>query len=396
MVLKNSKYDKQAKRKYMAKHGLLSKQGGSKDGNSGKTAVKPKWTSKKKSQEQQTMTLDIDEMTSDWDSDIDEDIVNYFYPQLSEEIGSTPLDQKKTIKRQIIEDLRRQRDDIMNQSEPEEEEQEQEGIYLGSQESRTKHHARAGSESKKEVKLTDFLPEIPISNKHLNRKLPKAQESEHFLQEYGIENYKDIIRTKDDYDTLHKKKLESRNLDEILADELVGFRVGKDSLSGKPSNSRNHIRSLTKEEIEQEQLRKNKDEQNKFYSHMKQKFQQNQSADNKSKVLDLNNYRSDNPHHIDYLNSKIINQDGSKDKRNEADIDDDLDDLLGAKLAKVELEDTSEPTSNTGDVDAFLQGLNPTESRCQTDLQERSTEFQQASNKPNTTDEKFLDDLLDI
>lgn len=377
MVLKNSKYDKQAKKKYMAKHGLLPKPSAE------PRAVRPKWSSKKKNNSQDTMKLDIDEMTSDWDSDVDEDIVNYFYPQLGEELDQIPMDQKRRIKRQIIEDLKGQRDEIMNKSD--EEEEEPDGIYLGTKSPETAP-----------VTLNEFLPEIPVAKKHLNRKLPKAEQSGDLLEEYGLENYKETVRTKDDYDALYKKKLESRNLNEILADELVGFRIGKDSLGDRRQNKTGEIRTLTEEEIEQERARRVKEDQNKFYTQMKHKFN-SKHPEPSGKVLELNNYNSENQSHLDYLNNKIINQGvlGSESR----DLDDDLNDLLGERLGNVTLEKSEEP-----DIDELLKewpatAKGPTKdpATVKEPVKEPVTvqgEVPTHKEVPTPSDQDFLDDLL--
>lgn len=366
MVLKNSKYDKQAKKQYMAKHGLLKPREA--------PIVRPKWSGKKKLEEQEYMKLDVDEMTSDWDSETDEDIVNYFYPQLKDELVVTPLEQKRKIKRQVIEDLKIQRNELFNQSSEDHqkmiEEREQNGIFLGSEQP--------------QVKLTEFIPQIPIT-KRKTRKLPINEDSQDLLSEYGIDNYADLIRKKQDYDALHEKKLALRNLNDISTDELIGFEVGKDKLGASKKKSANTIRQLTQEEIELENERKAKIEQQKFYDHVKQKF----LGKNDRKVLELNNLKQGNQQHIDYINLKLSN---TKDEEI-GDFDNDLDELLGSKIKNLDIESgaKNEEEAESDEIE-FLNSLAQPKSKPQSQSQVKPQLLN--STIPDKLQEDFLDDLL--
>ncbi|EGV62408.1 hypothetical protein PSN45_001153 [Yamadazyma tenuis] len=363
MVLKNTKYDKQAKRNYMAKHGLIPQ-------NDPKNKpMRPKWTSKKKTESQQYLKLDIDEMTSDWDSDVDEDIVNYFYPQIGEELPVMPEEQKKKIKRQVIEDLKLQRDELFNQ--PSQPESSTDGIYLGTEQP-----------SQPEVKLSEFVPSIPIT-KRKNRKLPINDDSEDLLSEYGIDNYNELLRQKDDYDALHKKKLAESHVSDIAAEDLVGFEVGKDSLVDIQMRSKPKVelRYLTDEEIQQDIHRKTRSQQQGFYNQIKQKF--NGSSTSSKKVLELNNYTTDNQSHTNYINRKIVQQD-----KPVVSLDADLDELLGTRLGKVHIESDDEAYEVPESIDDFISTLDTKPGKKSETVQRIQTP------QSGPVDQDFLDKLL--
>lgn len=344
----------------MKKHGLLPKKEAK--------AVRPKWTSKKKTaDEQEFIKLDIDEMTSDWDSDIDEDIVNHFYPQLAEELPEFPIEHKRKIKRQIIEDLKIQRNELFNKEESDEE-QEVDGIYLGEK------------PEVPNVRLSEFLPEIPIS-KRKNRKLPINEDSEDLLAEYGIEDYSKTVKQDNDYEVMYKKKLNDRRLEDLPIEQLAGFEVGKDSLAdiGTFQKPKNKIRQLTEQELKEEEDRKVKREQADFYSKMKSKFLDKPKD---SKVYHLNNYNSDNQQHMDYVNKKIL----SSSKSKETDIDEDIDALLGTHMSKLDVK----PKKSDNDVDEFLSSLS-TEAEIKHVKQDKSISSKTTKQQ---SDEQFLDDLL--
>lgn len=358
MVLKNSKYDKQAKWNYMKKHGLLPKKAAK--------AEKPKWSAKKKpSNDQEFIKLDIDEMTSDWDSDIDEDIVNHFYPQLTEELPEIPIEHKRRIKRQIIEDLKVQRNELFNKDETDIQEEE-DGIYLGEKPDKPK------------VQLSEFLPEIPIM-KRRNRKLPINEVSDDLLAEYGIEDYSKTIKEDNDYDIIRKKKLNNRRIEDLPIDQLVGFEVGKDSLAdiGNDPKPKNNIKYLTEEELKQEEERNAKRKQADFYLKMKNKFLDKPKDNNK--VLHLNNYDTNNQDHMDYINKKLA----SSSQTQKIDIDDDIEELLGSKMSRLEVKQETP----LNDVDGFLDSL-PNRS----DIKQDKQKPPKAVNK--SIEELFLDDLL--
>lgn len=325
MVLKNSKYDKQAKRKHLAKNGPVKRPPTKK--------ITPKWSSKAKIDKPDTITLDIDDMTSDWDSDVDEEIVNYFYPTMVDDVTEMSDDQRRTIKRQIIEDLKVQRENGFNEGGNEDDDDvnggdDIDGIYLGK------------DPKTPETKVSDFVPEIPISaasKKKYNRKLPHMQDNSDILQDYGLENYKETI-TKDphDYHKVHETKVANQNLDKISTQDLIGFKVGKDRLGVKNTGKntpKNTIRSLTEEERKENEHREKLRQQNDFYISMKKTFGSEKA---KNKVLELNNFDENNSDHVAYINSRIVNHEEDDDSFN---IDDDLDELLGGKLSIKEDED---------------------------------------------------------
>lgn len=90
MVLKNSKWDKKAKYKYLKKHNILPT-----NKSNDNDTPSAKWSSKKKSINNTTTTgIILDDSDDEWDSDIDNALINHFYPQLSENDELT-IEQKK-------------------------------------------------------------------------------------------------------------------------------------------------------------------------------------------------------------------------------------------------------------------------------------------------------------
>lgn len=340
MVLKNSKYDKQAKKQYLKKHGLYERP---------KTTIRPKWSSKKQ-KNPEMLKLEIDEMTSDWDSDIDEDIVNYFYPAISEELPEMPLEMKRKVKRQVIEDLKLQRNELFNQDiEANEEtiaEMKENGIFLG-------------QESYPEVKLTEFIPQIPLTKRI--RKIPINRDDDD-LNDYGI-SVSDTV-TNNDYNEVYRKKLAERRLDQILNEELIGFKVGKDSL-GEIKSKKNNVQVLDEEELKKDEELTKKNDQQKFYNEIKRKF----GAPQKSKVLELNNYDNNNPDHVKLINNKLAFED-------EGDLDADLDELLGTNFKSMSLDQDTVVDQDT---------VAPTKTY---------TYGSVSSTKPSAPQDDFLDELL--
>lgn len=374
MVLKNSKYDKQAKRKHLAKNGPLKRPPTNK--------ITPKWSSKAKNDKSDTITLDIDDMNSDWDSDIDEEIVNYFYPTMVDDVTEMNDDQKRTIKRQIIEDLKVQRENGFNEGGNGDingdVDGDVDGIYLGK------------IPETPETKLSDFVPEIPISaasKKKYNRKLPHIQDNSDILQDYGLEDYKETI-TKDphDYHKVHETKLANQNLDKISTQDLIGFKVGRDRLGVKntgKNTSKNTIRSLTQEERKENEHREKLRQQNDFYISMKKTFGSEKA---KNKVLDLNNFDENNSDHIAYINNRIVN---NEEDDVSLDIDDDLDELLGGKLSIKEDEEGEE-----GEIGLKMGEKDSKHHKNQSKHHHTTTKPPPSPKTLPKDDQQFLDDLI--
>lgn len=306
----------------MIKHGLLSKP---------QKVVRPKWSLKKVNNEQSMMKLDIDEMTSDWDSECDEDVINYFYPAIGEELVEMSMEMKRKIKRQVIEDLKLQRDELFNQAQTQE--PHSDGIYLGTEPAEVA-----------QVELNDFLPSIPISKRKI-RKLP-INDNEVDLNEYGI-LYADTVVDRDDKE-IYDKKPSLRKLEDIPGSELIGFKVGKDTLGEKQQKKATHqIRTLTDEEKRENDLINEKNEQYKFHDMIKKKF----SAVKPPKVLDLNNYDDNNESHRNYLNNKLITN------HKPIDIEEDLELLLGNGIGKMTFDETASQPTKDDDILNELLGI---------------------------------------
>lgn len=336
MVLKNSKWDKKAKYKYMKKHGILPKKNKN-DNEENQGLSRPKWSSKKKTIDNQEKII-LEDSEDEWDSDVDEALINHFYPQLSENEELT-IEQKIKIKQQILTDIAQQQEQEENSDSHDEKEEELDGIYLGSEENK---HEEMKSESKEPAKfnLQEFMDNLEIKPKK-NRKMLKNKMSDNFLEDYGLTSYKDLNRNQDDYNDLYIKKQQEKiksSINYIPNDKLDGFVIGESTVSmindkSKPNNTKSDIRQLTEEEKQQDEERQKLVEQQLFYNNIRNKFDDvQQQKKPKAKIIDINNFNNND---LGKLNDKI-----SKDRAT-TDLDSDIDFLLGIEGKSNESADTA-------------------------------------------------------
>ncbi|CAI5759289.1 unnamed protein product [Candida verbasci] len=316
MVLKNSKYDKIAKLKYMKKHGI-KKETRKDDG------VKPKWSSKKKTDPNKNK-IKLEDSDDEWDSDVDEALINHFYPTLKESEELTK-EQKIKIKEQILKDLEKEEEDG---SEPEKEEIE--GIYLGTE---------PEAKPKEKFNLEEFVESLDLKPKK-NRKMLSNKFSDNLLEEYGLDSYS--TKKDNDYNDIYNSK--QKKLVHLDTDQLDEFVIGE------PVKDTTNIRTLTEDEIKQQEERNKKIKQESFYKDLKSKF--TDKSQKKGKVLEIDN-----------LKGQVFDYEKIKDDKN----DFDLDEYLG--LSKDETPD--------------IGSLNINE-------KERATKKVESKN----TDLDFLDNLL--
>lgn len=327
MVLKNSKWDKKAKYKYMKKHDILPKK--SQKDEDGQPMARPKWSSKKKTTDNKDKII-LEDSEDEWDSDVDDALINHFYPQLSENEELT-MEQKIKIKQQILNNLQEQEEqeeqtgDQENQDEKKEEELD--GIYLGSEENKEKE-MKSDSNDPIKFNLQEFMRNLDIKPKK-SRKILKNKMSDNFLEEYGISSYKDLNKDQDDYNDMYIKKQQEKirsNINYIPNEKLDGFIIGESTISSideksKPNYVKSNIRQLTEEEKQQDEERRKLVDQQLFYNTIRNKFDDNQLQNkSKAKVIDINNFNSND---LGKLNERI-----AKDKPT-GNLDSDIDFLLG-------------------------------------------------------------------
>lgn len=398
MVLKNSKWDRKAKTKYLKKHGLNKKPV------SIEPEQRPKWSSKRTGSSNQQIILE--DSDSEWDSEEDEELLNQYYPEIGKE--NLTREQKEKIKQQILQGLIEEQENRKDADEAERSREEQDGIYLGSEENRIKDN-RA---EEQKTKLDEYVSKDPVLNKtKKNRKLPKNRMQDNLLEEYGIERYSDTVtKDIDDYNLSYYSQKERRNIDKIPANELDGFIIGESSLVNKsktPYQDTHTVRNLTEDEIKENAERAVKSEQNKFYNQIKTRFNVSESGPNtKSKVIEINNFNENDAGQLKNLNSKLINNNLGAPAVVDNELDDDIDILLGDFKRKNEpqkVNSTPENVQHNDNIDSFLSSLNI--SKDQNSLSSKDDNLNQNTGskqnfrsnyqEPKTLpDQDFLDDLL--
>lgn len=348
MVLHKNKWDHKAKISYLKKHGLTRPKQA--------PQITPKWSSKKTSEARRTLNLN-DSDDSDWDSE-DEALINHFYPEIAEQ--NILVDQKLTIKRQIINGLREkmneeQENDGEEENIEEQQEDEMGGIYLGTQPEEEIELPELDS------RLADFV--ITDLKPSKNRKLLKNKILDNLLEDYGISSYKDTVSN-----TNYNDSKKEKNVDRLTADQLHGLRIGESD--NAPDSS---IRTLTEEEKFEHTERSKKLESAKLYEQMKKKFGESTA---KSKVLEINNFNAQDLRLMEVLNLKLTQT------NEKITLDDDLNLLLGGSS-----ENHTESLAQNVDLDTLLalatQGDKP-DSKIDT----------HNYGKASKVDEDFLDDLL--
>lgn len=394
MVLKNSKWDRKAKKKYLKKHGLFTLAPTDNE-------QRPKWSSKRA--DAKTLQVVLEDTDSEWDSDQDEEFLNQYYP----EIGKQDLtrDQKEKIRQQILQDLlEEQENDNAHEEEDEFDAEKSEGIYLGSKENMIKE--KNGEEEK--VKLHAYISKDPLAgNVKKNRKLPKNRMQDNLLEEYGLDSYSETVtKDIDDYNLPYYSQKDHRNIDKISSSELDGFKIGESTLgrSKAPQRDRHIVRDLTEEEIKENAERAAKSDRNKFYNQMKNRFNNSESdPKNRQKVIEVNNFNENDEKQMQNLNAKLANLEQPLTEVTNNELDDDIDLLLGDSKPKINLPDNSDRNHahNVSNIDDFLSSLDISGKNDTLSQNYGTNETKEAQHISNETrqfkklpDQDFLDDLL--
>ncbi|WLF80189.1 hypothetical protein PVL30_003965 [Lodderomyces elongisporus] len=405
MVLKNSKWDKQAKYKYMKKHGLKTSR--PKD-----SVVTPKWSGKKagKDGDARKITLEDsdeeeeEEEEEEWDSDVDEALINHFYPQLDKGESLT-IEQKLKIKQQILNDLQNSNaSPELDANDKEGKREEIDGIYLGqASDGQISKGLEPGQGQRQDQSQSNpALPQNPSFNlqdfinsiekkPNKNKKLLKNKFSENFLEEYGLESYN---YGKDDYNKMYEERQKSSHSKNLL-NELTSRGIDEYEIGQSIDKQKQSIRSLTEEEKEEEKRRRALMESDNFYKEIKRKFGA-QEGNAKKKVLELNNFNSSDLSQLQRLQEKLEKGDDAPNT-----LEDDLFNLLGlpipSKDGNVDSEIEMESGKNKGSKNQEQE-----HERKQTTLSHNfgnlhlSTDKQDlnASKQPFEDDLNFVDSLL--
>ena len=319
----------------MKKHGLLPQKA--------PEEVRPKWSSKKKTEDNRIRLDDSDE----WDSDTEDALINHFFPQLGQDVSK---EHKQKIRQQILEALEegkdigqgetldqiqdekrgdQNRDEKRGDQNRDEKRDGLDGIYLG-----TKPEPSEGSVEKTPVSVS--LHEILANAPKRLRKLLENKVSDNFLEEYGLDSYSELAKV-GDYDAVRKP----RSLDEIPAEELDGFVVGEEI-----DRPRATMVELSEQDVLEDDERRQKAERQRVHEQMRRKFAPKQTSS--LKVIDLNNVKD-----REYVNLRI-----GEDAVlvGEDDFNRDLSELLGE-------EESWEPEQEQEDVLSKLDKLGISNSR---------------------------------
>lgn len=390
MVLNKSKWDKKAKIKYLKKHGLLK----TNESQSAKTPNR-KWSSKKaeptKSLHSNIVLEDSD--SEDWDSEEDDAFINDFYPQLGED--KLTKDQKRKIKNQILIDLAQRQqsvnESVNEQSDTEVSHEEIDGIYLGSKENREKDIINSELE---QINIQDLIAK-DNSKSIKNRKILKARVSDNLLEEYGIDDYTNTIKSEgNDYNSLYNKKKQERNIDQIRPHELNGFRIGDSNLTSPSDKSKkgfDHIRKFTDTEVQENKERAAKIHQHNLYNQIRKKFDKDSSKSSKSRVIEINNFNDNDLEQMERLNTRLLANHNEPQKITDKDIESDIDLLLGDNF-KGNLHNEEPDNSQVTDIDDLFNQIS-LGNQSQADKKNICHDFKQGDG-PSSTDQDFLDDLL--
>lgn len=311
MVLNKSKWDHKAKIKYLKKHGLTRPKP--------KDEVTPKWSSRRSNSAKTGLVWDSD---SEWDEE-DEELINHFYPEISPQ--EAPIDFKKKLKKQIYLALAAREEEKEEDPKSGTDYDEADGIYLGTKPERQNVEEDLDGEDFEEdevdfeipdleAKLSDFLI---LAKPQKSRKLLKNKMLDNFLEEYGIDSLKSTVKDCDYNDMLRQN---IKNIEKVDLSSLSGHRIGESFNPSKPS----HVRVLSEEERQAHLEREKKLEHAKFFNQIKATFGQQPSKQN-SKILEINNFNSEDERQVELLNMRISRNGHTLDGR----YDDDLDDLLG-------------------------------------------------------------------
>ncbi|CAK9441029.1 uncharacterized protein LODBEIA_P48980 [Lodderomyces beijingensis] len=323
MVLKDSKWDKKAKYKYMKKHGLSSKPAET-------SKVTPRWTSKKTPGREHNR-VDLKDSDDEWDSDVDEALINHFYPSL--QAGEAlSMEHKLKIKEQILRELGKEEEE--GEAEEPKLDKERDGIYLGTEE----NEAAAARTATAKFNLEEFISSVerkPAKSK----KLLKNKISDNFLEEYGLDSYHYKKNTRCDDDFLEKRShvRDKDILSRLNFGDFDEYEIGKGLHAPKEATSR----SLTAAEREEEEKRQRLVREDTFYREIKRRF--GDKAEARPKVLDLNNFDAGDANQLDRLRARIERgEDAKDDEERQYLLDEDIDVLLAGSMGKLGV-DVPEP-----------------------------------------------------
>lgn len=396
MVLKNSKWDKQAKHKYLKKHGLLRQQQPE-----APLAPTPKWSAKARP------AADGEDL-SDWDEE-DEEILDEMFPQLGGD--SLTKEQREKVKRQILQELLEKQEQDAQAAAEAHRHQYDDGIYLG-----TPAPLQQGALPEVPTTLEQFISKDISASKKTNRKLPKHKLNEDLLAEYGITLYTDTVKHGGvvEYNNLYKAKQQHRPLSKIPTEELVGFRIGHDQLGQSRTVEPGGMQELTEEEKRQNQQMEESSRQAAFLRSIRARFDDNK-PERRSKVLEINNLDASDRQQVDNMEKRWLKP-GREEPQSE---EDDLEQLLGSlnvrpgvadlglssehadSAERVVMSSPSQQWLQKSDVDSLLSDLATANELYVTTEQRRVGGFvgtpprsSQPRHLPPTTDDEFLDELL--
>lgn len=350
MVLKDSKWDKKAKKNYLRKHGLTQSR-------RPENHQRPKWSSKKKGKDGRTGHFAFEKSESDeWDSEEDEEFVNYFYPQLSEK--SLGTEQKLKIRNQLLQQLKSElssQQDVDDNTEHSQEEPD--GIYLGEQRPETTKSTTEGRSILDNVALKDKESILYKTRQSKSKSVPKGKLSDNFLEEYGLESYADTVKPETDTSISKPITATDLSLRKIANSSLDGFEIGKGALPLSPhhESKKSSIHELSSEEKAARQERARKYEENKFHNKIRSGLV-TQRSKRPDMVLEINNFNNSDEAQMQNLNRRIL-----ADSKKDEDIgeEDDLNYLLGdCTTEKPDTSDIKEPLGGQFDIDSFLSKLN--------------------------------------
>lgn len=210
--------------------------------------------------------------------------------------------------------------------------------------------------------------------------------SDSLLEECGLRSYSEITKHENDYNDIHYKKHENRNIEQNSSTELDEFVIGESSFNDRRKlieSKRAHVRYLTEVEKKQDEIRNLLAQQQKFYNEIKTKFDSDKKVIMKRKVIEINNFNADDESQMDALNKKLAQTDIAS-----GNIDDDIDYLLGIdKNQKSQPEDN--PKKVGEDFDSFFNEVTSKEDK-KSNVKSEKPKFQFDKQE----DEDFLNGLL--
>lgn len=388
MVLKDSKWDKKAKKNYQRKHGLTQSR-------RPETYQRPKWSSKKRDSNGRAGHFEFEKSESDeWDSEEDEEFLNHFYPQLSEQ--SLGTEQKLKIRNQLLQQLKAELSGQQDGDDSAEQSQEEpDGIYLGEHKPDNTRCTTEGGSILDNVFPKENESILLRTRPSKNKSVPKSKLSDNFLEEYGLESYADTVKPESDVSASKPITATELSLRKIANSSLDGFEIGKGALhlGPQPESKKSSIHELSSEEKAAREERARKYEENKLHNKIRSGLV-TQRSKRPVKVLEINNFNSSDEAQMHILNRRILADSKKDEDTNE---EDDLDYLLGASTTeKPKISDTKEP-QGTGqfDIDSLLSKLDIKEEGT-----DKSTEPKQHDEptQPSITvpleEQDFLDSLL--